>query len=204
MDTPPTHDLTRIFMGLIDEIDNSENTGDSLYTIVRNKLISCSASNMEFEDKLKGQVYVDNYDATRFILCMIAKQGMTVESMVDLWKTSNNLHIWTVEHIFPQGDLIPESWVKMIANGDPTKAKEYQAQYVHTLGNLTITGYNSTLSNKPFDEKKDRKDNYGHEIGYRNGLNLNADIVAEPEWTVDRIIARTDRMVAKALTLFSL
>lgn len=58
----------------------------------------------------------------------------------------------------------------MIANGDRDKAKEYQSLYVHTFGNLTITGYNSTLSNKAFNEKKERKDNNGHYIGYRNGL----------------------------------
>ena len=64
----------------------------------------------------------------------------------------------------------------MIADGDHDKAKEYQSLYVHTFGNLTITGYNSTLSNKSFAEKKERKDNNGHYIGYRNGLNLNDDV----------------------------
>lgn len=91
----------------------------------------------------------------------------------------------------------------MIADGDEVKAKSYQEQYVHTFGNLTITGYNSSLGNKAFYEKRDRKDN-GREIGYRNGLNLNSDVVTEQEWTVDRIKARTDRMVTRILELFKM
>ena len=92
----------------------------------------------------------------------------------------------------------------MIANGDREKAQEYQTLYVHTLGNLTITGYNSTLSNKSFEEKRDRKDSTGKYIGYKNGLNLNADICNKDEWTVDIIMARTDSMVKTILEMFRL
>jgi len=42
----------------------------------------------------------------------------------------------------------------MIANGDEKLAYEYLNDYVHTLGNLTITGYNSNLSNFDFEKKK--------------------------------------------------
>ena len=92
----------------------------------------------------------------------------------------------------------------MIANGDRAKAKEYQSLYVHTFGNLTITGYNSTLSNKAFDEKKERKDANGQYIGYRNGLNLNNDVCDKTEWTVEIIRTRTNRMVTEILSMFAL
>lgn len=64
--------------------------------------------------------------------------------------------------------------------------------------------YNSTLSNKAFNEKKERKDNNGQYIGYRNGLNLNDDVCDKDEWTVDIIKARTDRMVKEIMTMFAL
>ena len=32
--------------------------------------------------------------------------------------------------------------------------KEAQSVWLHRLGNLTLTGYNSTYSDRPFDEKK--------------------------------------------------
>ena len=62
--------------------------------------------------------------------------------------------IWTVEHVFPQGENIPEAWIDMIANSDKDLAKERQEEWVHRLGNLTLSGYNSKLSNKPFIDKQ--------------------------------------------------
>lgn len=130
---------------------------------------------------------------------------MTFENQIDLWKyNAANQFVWTIEHIFPQGDNIPEVWVDMIANGDRTMAKEHQTKYVHTLGNLTITGYNSTLSNKSFAEKKERKDQSGNYVGYRNGLNLNADVVIEDKWIVDVINTRTEKMVDEVMKMFQL
>jgi len=203
-DKPPTRDLTRIFMDIIEEIENENLMRNNVYNKIRNKLVLLSASDSVFEEKLRGEVYIDNYDATRFILCTIAERGMTKETKVDLWQTINKKNVWTIEHIFPQGENIPESWINMIANGDVEKAKEYQEQYVHTFGNLTITGYNSTLSNRPFIEKRERKDKDGLDNGYRNGLNLNADVVTCDEWTIDQIIKRTDRLVREILSVFAL
>lgn len=40
----------------------------------------------------------------------------------------------------------------MIANGDKNLAQKYLEEYTHKIGNLTITGYNSTLGNKSFEE----------------------------------------------------
>lgn len=202
-DTPPTRDLTRIFMALIDQIDEKRLTGRDILHEIRDELLASSASDETFESKLRGPVYDDNADATRFILCMLAKNGMTEESHVDLWRTTaSKQFVWTIEHIFPQGEVIPEKWVEMIADGDNKRAKEYQSLYVHTLGNLTITGYNSTLGNKAFDEKRDRKDSAGREIGYRNGLNLNKDVVSEDNWTIDHIKNRTCRMIPEIISLF--
>ena len=82
--------------------------------------------------------------------------------------------------------------------------KEYQEDYVHTLGNLTITGYNQYLSNFSFEKKRDRKSRDGSKyIGYRNGLYLNNDVVNQKKWTVDIIKERTDKIVNEIVDLFS-
>ena len=150
-------------------------------------------------------MYAENLGVTRFVLCTLAQKGMTVETQVDLWRmNNNNQYVWTIEHIFPQGANIPACWTKMIADGDVDRAHEIQSLYVHTLGNLTITGYNSTLSNRPFEEKKNHKDSNGNFIGYKNGLNLNADVCDKDSWTLDIIKARTERLVKEALEAFKL
>lgn len=75
---------------------------------------------------------------------------------------------------------------------------------VHTLGNLTLTGYNSDLGRMGFERKRDRKDSAGRYIGYRNGLNLNDDVVDKTKWDAGAIKARTDRLVSVALKLLRL
>ena len=92
----------------------------------------------------------------------------------------------------------------MIADGNEELAYEYLNKYVHTLGNLTITGYNSNLSNFDFNKKKYRKNQEGKDIGYTNGLYLNGDIATENSWTVEKIINRTDKLVKLTLNLFRL
>lgn len=204
-DVPPTRDLTRLFIAFIEEMEKKAYTGANIYTKLYERLVAVSADDASFEEKLRGQVYKENTGATRFILCMIAKRGMTAESQKNLWeKNVNNQFIWTIEHIFPEGKNIPDSWVKMIADGDRAKADEYLEEYAHTFGNLTITGYNSSLGNKSFKEKKERKDNNGNPIGYLNGLNLNSDLVDKDKWTVDLIKVRTDKLVKEILEMFRL
>ena len=204
-DTPPTRDLTRFFMKFIDEIEKNAVQGAEIYSNLHNAIRGISASDELFREVLEGPVYDDNSGATRFILCMLAKRGMTRESIQDLWrKNNNNQYVWSIEHIFPQGENIPAPWVDMIADGDLEKAREYQSEFVHTLGNLTLTGYNSSLSNKSFEEKKERSDKEGKHIGYNNGFNLNDDVYTQDKWTIDVIQARTNRMVKEVMEMFKL
>ena len=104
----------------------------------------------------------------------------------------------------PQGDNIPKCWVDMIADGDEELAKQYLEQYVHKLGNLTLTGYNASLSNKPFAEKRDHKDKEGRFIGYKNGLEINSEIAKKDCWTVDDIKERTKKLVEKLMLVYQL
>lgn len=204
-DSPPTRDLTSIFMNYIDKLETSNYKSEMIYFNLRERLVSCSSSKLIFEEKLRGPVYATNSDVTRFILCMLAESGMTKESERDLWKTtSNKQYVWTIEHILPQGHNIPESWINMISNGDKELAQSLLNTYVHTIGNLTITGYNSSLSNRSFHEKKERKDNNGSYIGYKNGLNLNEDVCDKEEWNIKAIKNRTDRLVNLVLEISEL
>ncbi len=157
-DQPPTRDLARNAITLIDVLRDKPD-GDVLDTIQQEfRKQGWIASDELFRSKLEGNLYEENVDATRFVLCKIEESHQTKEKFTDLWKRdSSGDYVWTVEHIFPQGPNIPDV-VKMIADGDEAKAKEYREQYVHKLGNLTITGYNSKLGNKSFTEKRDRKD----------------------------------------------
>ncbi|MDE6848009.1 MAG: HNH endonuclease family protein, partial [Ruminococcus sp.] len=201
-DVPNTRKLTQLFIDLISDIKNLQ--GDAIIHCIRHKFKSVAATDEEFKAKLRGSLYDENPEAVRFILCSIESEHQTKEIYSDLWsRDSSNKYIWTIEHIFPEGQNIPDPWVKMIANGDKELAKQYLSEYVHTLGNLTITGYNQNLSNMSFDKKKDRKSkDKSKDIGYRNGLFLNQDVVTEDIWTIDKIKNRTNKIVNILLNMY--
>jgi hypothetical protein len=201
-DTPPTRDLTSLFMAIIDKV--AEVSGDAVVTNIRGELLAVSASDETFRSKLESAIYAENAGVTRFVLCALAEQSMTKETQVDLWKYDGKLFVWTIEHIFPQGDNIPDSWVKMIADGDEKKAKAIQDTHVHKLGNLTISGFNSALGNKSFKDKRDRTDSKGREVGYKNGLKLNAELAMAEAWSVDQIDTRTATLVDQVIRLYAM
>lgn len=201
-DTPPTRDLTRLFMTVIDKISGLR--ADAIPQSIEQQLVAVSATDEAFQRKLDGPIYEENSGVTRFILCALAEQAMTKESWVDLWRFENKQFVWTIEHIFPQGENIPQSWITMIAGGDEIKAKEIQQTHVHKLGNLTISGFNSALGNKSFEDKRDRVDRQGRAVGYKNGLKLNEDLATAAGWSVDQIDSRTDKLVQQVTQLFKL
>lgn len=89
----------------------------------------------------------------------------------------------------------------MIAAGNEDEAKQLQQAWVHKIGNLTLTGFNSTLSNMSFENKKNRTKD-GKHVGYKNGLYLNREICEKDRWTIDDIQIRTARLVEDAVELF--
>lgn len=189
-----TRKLTKIFMDIIDDVRNL--TDNDVVTKINDYLRKVSAKDETFKQGLNGPIYQNNVDMTRFLLCYYEEQSQTKETKRDLWERdkSNKRYIWTIEHIFPEGDNILQCWVDMIADGDLNKAIEYQNDYVDLLGNLTLSGYNSNLSNSSFEEKLNKTKD-GKNIGYRNGLTLNQDVVDKTKWTIDDIKNRTDKLV---------
>lgn len=201
-DTPPTRDLERLFISICESLESEGLKGIAAAEYIKKRLVDVSASDASFKERLEGPIYDVNPDMTRYILTVIASPSVTKE-MKSLWERyASGNYVWTIEHIFPQGKNIPDEWVKMVADVDMSKAIEVQEKQVHTLGNLTITGYNSKLSNMPFVTKRDRKDVNGANVGYRNGLNLNDELVNTDTWTSEQIQERTDKLVGLTLKAF--
>ncbi|AMB60474.1 DUF262 domain-containing protein [Microterricola viridarii] len=199
---PQTNILTRLFMELVGSINRREPDAD-IVELVAVALRAVAASDELMLNALRGPIYDLNADTARFILIALAKESETKEIWADLWVRENKKYVWSIEHVFPQGENIPDAWVAEMG-GNLDEAKRIQERMVHSLGNLTITGYNSTLSNKSFAEKRDRKDQRGNYIGYKNGLNLNAGLAVAEHFNQNDIAARTDELAARAMKLFDL
>jgi len=202
-DSPPTRDLTNYFMDMIEDL-NALPAYD--YDTVKAIIVTRGrpASDEVFQEKLSGDLYEENVGATRYVLSAIElADTQTKERYVDFYSRNKKLFVWTVEHILPQGENIPADWVTMIAKGDRKVAEQIRKDYVHKLGNLTLTGYNSQLSNFSL-EKKQHREKDGKYVGYKNGLKLNEDIASVTTWTKEQIEDRTHKLVARALEIFKL
>jgi hypothetical protein len=195
-DLPPTRDLDKIFIEIIKKLHSTKKYDLS---IVKSDIesISTYATDFQFLEKLSGDLYEENTGATRFILCKVEElNNKTRETYTDLWaKDEKNRFIWTIEHILPQGKNIPKDWVDMISGGDKILAKTIQESYVHTLGNLTMSGFNSQLSNLSFAKKRDRTNREGSYVGYKNGMFLNETLKRLDNWKVSDIEERSTLII---------
>ena len=204
-DYPATRNLDNIFIGLVEECEkNNKKVG---FEIIKTFLTNPErySSDDIFREKLESNIYEINSEAARYILCKIEEENFTKENEIDLWRREKDKFVFTIEHILPEGERLPKEWINMITKGDKEEAKRLQEQFVHRLGNLTLTAYNSNLSNLSFEKKRDRKDRNDKNIGYKNNLYLNGKIYPLPnkkEWTIEDIEKRTRILVDEALRLF--
>ncbi|HHP0448212.1 TPA: GmrSD restriction endonuclease domain-containing protein [Vibrio harveyi] len=100
---------------------------------------------------------------------------------------------YTIEHVLPQNKNLSSQW--QIALGDDWQS--IQEEYVHTIGNLTLTGYNSELSDRFFTEKRDM------EGGFANSpLTLNHSLRSYETWNKDSIQARSQLLADKMQTVW--
>lgn len=89
-----------------------------------------------------------------------------------------NVDNFTIEHILPQNENLSKLWRHSLGED----WKHIQEEYLHTLGNLTLTGYNSEYGDHSFTEKRDMKG------GFRDSkLRLNKELEKLPDWNEEQI-----------------
>ncbi len=98
----------------------------------------------------------------------------------------------TTEHIMPQ--TLTEEWEKDLGEN----FQEIHDKYLHTIGNLTKTGYNSTYRNKSFQEKQ------GMEKGFKDSpLRLNQGLRDLKSFGEEEIKKRANDLADLALKIWT-
>jgi alkylated DNA nucleotide flippase Atl1 len=97
----------------------------------------------------------------------------------------------TIEHIMPQ--TLSAEWRLMLTDLGQ-EPDEVHSQLVHTLGNLTLTAFNGTLSNHPFERKQ--------EIYQASNLEMNKALVETQVWGRDEILARAASLAEKIIAIW--
>ncbi len=92
---------------------------------------------------------------------------------------------YTIEHIMPQNETLSASWQAALGSD----WARVQQTWLHTLGNLTLTGYNSEYSDRPFAEKRDMVG------GFKDSpLRLNNGLGQTETWDETAIHTRAERL----------
>lgn len=108
---------------------------------------------------------------------------------------------YTIEHILPQNESLSKEWQAELG----PEWQHLQQTWLHTLGNLTLTGYNSEYRDFPFAFKRDQViDKDGNPIGFAHSpLKLNLGLGKVTTWNEDAIKARADRLALEAAKVWS-
>ena len=122
----------------------------------------------------------------------------------------NGKPIWTLEHILPQNSNLKNAWKEMISPDNVDYAEILQKENMHRIGNITLTGYNSELSDSEFIEKRDYKPKESQEYtGLRTKLFINHSIFLDSKsqslktsWTIKDINSRTKLLSDLVLKVF--
>jgi predicted transport protein len=96
---------------------------------------------------------------------------------------------YTIEHILPQNENLSPKWREALGE----EWQRIQQTWLHTLGNLTLTAYNSDFSDRAFTEKRDMPD--APEKGFKQSpLRLNQGLGVLETWNEDTINARAGKL----------
>ena len=101
---------------------------------------------------------------------------------------------YTIEHIMPQNENLSDDWKTALGpDWEPI-----HKTYLHTVGNLTLTGYNSEYSDKFFTAKRDMIGGFA-----QSPLTLNQGLGALATWNEANIKARGEKLATLAVSVWT-
>jgi len=175
----PTNSLNKTFANLYKKIDQNNYLQSIKAIFIIQDSYREFPDNEEFKKELLiKEVY--NFRNRNYLLRRLEnydrKEYVDVES-------------YTIEHIMPQNPNLSEEWKHTLGES----WKEIQKTHLHTIGNLTLTGYNSELSDKPFKEKRDMAG------GFKDSpIRLNRSLANLEIWNEAEIKKRAEEIIQLA------
>ncbi|MFJ7976666.1 DUF262 domain-containing protein [Peribacillus sp. NPDC096379] len=179
----PTNELNKIFLSLCQKIEGYK--GVEVVKEIKSALQNKGyPKDTEFKYNLiHSRLYSagDRSRKTRLILEII-EESFNHKEKIDF-------HNLSVEHIMPQ--TLKQIWKEELG----TAWEEVHNQYLHTLGNLTLTAYNSELSNETFAVKREQLNN--------SHLELNKYFKDIEKWDESNIKDRASSLAERCLVIWA-
>ena len=177
----PTNQLNRLFLRLYQQLSE----GEPLPEATRQTLSDPGKrwpSNDDFRECLmRFSLYSNGRPQQRKLILDTLARATNGKEHADL-------SALTIEHIMPQ-KLTPE-WEEEL--GDD--AERVYTEWLHRLGNLTLTGYNPELSNSPFATKR--------ELLRESNLQMNRVIAESDAWSEAEMESRADYLANVAIDVW--
>lgn len=179
----PTNSLNNTFASLSKEIDNT----DYLNSLKAVFIFKTSYRRFPSDDEFRRDLIIKdlyNFRNRNYLLRKLENYNR---------KEIIHLENYTIEHIMPQNKNLSIEWQTSL--GSDWEA--VQLSYLHTLGNLTLTRYNSELSDHTFSEK------LALEGGFKDSpLWLNRSVSKYTNWNKDTIEERALTLAERAINVW--
>ena len=161
--------LNRIFQSLTGEIVRADDVGQATRAALSGRRLDWPTDDEIREAFRAKPFYWTGRHPQRFFVLRRLEESFPSQERVDLENTK-----LTIEHVLPQ--TLTEEWLRMVAEDapdgeDPT---DVSSRRMHTIGNLTLSGYNPELSNSPFSVKRD--------LLAKSNIEMNRPIAAMERW----------------------
>ena len=177
----PTNALNKIFAQLVREIDKKRYLEGIKKTL--------SQSQYRFP---KDQYFKDEFIKKQFYGTRVC--GYLLDKLENYNRKERvSVKDYTIEHIMPQNRNLSQEW----RNDLGETWSEIHEIYLDTVGNLTLTGYNAEMSDKPYLEKRDMVGGFAD-----SPIRLNVRLAKLKYWNKDEITKRADDLSNKAVKIW--
>lgn len=184
----PSSSLRRFYSTLYNNIFKKEDNKDKYYKAIESYLCQIkTVDKMPIDYDFKKSLKESN----------IYKKGGILKYLFNLIENGKNrekvdFEPLTIEHVMPQ--TLNNDWKKMLGDN----WEDIYNEYVNTLGNLSITGYNSKYSNEKYLIKKSLLNEVTTKI-----IVLNKEMFKEDIWNAKIISERAERLSNIIISYFS-
>jgi uncharacterized protein with ParB-like and HNH nuclease domain/predicted transport protein len=167
----PTNSLNKTFATLAREIDKADYLQSARVAFWRKDSYKRFPRDDEFKSTFIDR---DIYNMPRRMYVLRKLENHDRKEKV-------NVESYTIEHVMPQNRALSADWQRDLG----PNWQKVQQQYLHTIGNLTLTGYNSEMSDRPFLQKRDMPGGFAD-----SPLRLNRGLAKLTTWNADAILER--------------
>jgi alkylated DNA nucleotide flippase Atl1 len=185
----PTTGLNRIFTDAPKELETDRSAAEAVRRFLSGRRRRWP-SDEELREAIRSKpFYWSGRAPQRSFILRRLEESYRPSEPVDFAKAA-----LSVEHVLPQRPV--QAWLQLLAEEtEPGQSpQELHDLLVHTLGNLTLTGDNSKLSNHPFERKQ--------QLLESSALRMNLEIAEARRWGKAEILARADRLTDRAVELW--